>query len=1336
MRLRPRLLLLALGAAVVVGMMLLRRAARWSPGADGDRSAQRGGGGRLSGQPSEAEEQYVDWAIEQMNQEKKEEAATSGGAAASAATAADSSVGGVRHADAIGGNGWPPAARGGKMPTVGGNGSLPASDYGLRGETDAARCFESYTTETIKDILSGEVADAALPTAARITDGPGGGHVVQVIVVPFAHSDPGWLLTLDEYFATHTRRTLDLMVEKLQQYKDLKFVWSEAVFLHMWWQTLDESTKDIVRSLIASGKLELAHGSWVVADEAVTSLYALVENMAVGHEFVRQELDSHFVPRHGWAVDVFGYSSASARLQLEAGLEALVLLRVHAQMKSFLRRQQALEFHWQLPRDSSDSSSSHPGSPTSGDSIFCHMEPGRLYSISQSCGPEPRVCTQFDFRHIKRVDPVMNYNVTITAANVAHKAALLAEQYRLKAQQLARGSDGGTPASVVLVPLGDDFRFDYADEWDEQYANYRRLFDYFAEHPQLGIEARFGTPADYFALAGADTAAAAADTAAAAALPPIPARHTSRSARARPRLPCISGDFFPYSDEPVYGDYWTGFYSTRMWLKVRGRLLEQRFRTAQLLHAYSVLLRMHTRSADDEDEAASEEEEEEALRGAERNLALFAHHDAVTGTSKPHVAADYYTRLSAAITVADSVAASSLSSLVHRRRRSSGSSSDGSRQPPTFSAVDDAGAVPLISFGTRLPSSRLFVNVTGKPTVDIVSDDKVLNVGIDGVDITIFNPLISAVDTVVHVLIDRPRVTVSLINPHQKGVSGPPRSTSGSNGIACQVNPIFADADLCSPSSSSSATTARYQLAIEVRLAALDVIGLTLQPVLTTATTTADGQLGQSACPLAKVTSFAKDDAHASRQRACLAAAATASGGSYAFSHGDALVRLGASAIDGRFLVVSAAGRAFFSASSGLLLAFYPGCIGSNVTTAGGSGSAGVRSEPIAINMHLATYGASKSGPYIFRLPTAEQFPKALDQQPMIAAAVIKAIGPVETVVTSVCCWSSGVEQAESCVAISSRLTNIDDGVHVGITSLLTSPQQFVMRMNTSVRNEDHAFYTDSNGLGLMRRKAYASLPVSGNYYPVTAATLIEDGRRRVTLLTGQPAGVTSLTTGQLEVMLDRHTRMDDGRGVGEGASDNRLTTTVFRVLPELASKSGGGADRSAALSSAATAALLKLQNPATAFSSVAGSGSASSPFLPIASASAAQPCGGIAHLLSVRVLPERNPQRRRSGQRSVAIVIHAMHADGSVDAWLSSSECQPRAGRPLPEAGACPVQPDGIATAVNLTVLFKSRKPSHVARTTLTMMRTKGSVDEPLVSLPAGNVYTFNVTFASTLYP
>jgi len=115
------------------------------------------------------------------------------------------------------------------------------------------------------------------------------------------------------------------------------------------------------------------------------------------------------------------------------------------------------------------------------------------YDVPHTCGPDPKICCQFDFRRLPGGGVFCPWHIPpkeIGNNNVKERAELLLDQYRKKAQLYK--------SNVVLAPLGDDFRYDKQFEINAQFGNYEKLIEYINSHPELNAEIQFGTLQDYF----------------------------------------------------------------------------------------------------------------------------------------------------------------------------------------------------------------------------------------------------------------------------------------------------------------------------------------------------------------------------------------------------------------------------------------------------------------------------------------------------------------------------------------------------------------------------------------------------------------------------------------------------------------------------------------------------------------------------------------------------------------------------------------------------------------------------------------------------------------------
>jgi len=400
---------------------------------------------------------------------------------------------------------------------------------------------------------------------------------IKIFVVPHSHCDPGWIKTFDEYFQSQTKQILTTVVQALANDPRRKFIWAEISYFEWWWKEQTPQTQRLVRKLLAKKQLEFVTGGWVQPDEANTQLYAMEIQLQEGHDWIRQTLGDHYIPKYGWSIDPFGYSPTMAYLLKKYGFKAMLIQRVHYAIKKELAQRQHLEFKWRQVWDDSGEYD-----------IFCHVMPFFSYDVPHTCGPDPSVCCQFDFARITKYGgcPWKKPPRPITEGNVRERSLLLLDQY-LKKASLYR-------SNVVIAPLGDDFRYQNLEEAESQYTNYQKIFDYINANVD-GVEIQFGTLSDYF-----------------------------EAAMNKFDPPLLKGSFFTYSD--VNQDYWSGYYTSRVFDKSLDRVLEQTLFAASSLGASKL-----------------------DLQDERRALSLFQHHDGVTGTAKDHVVRDYAKRIHTAI---------------------------------------------------------------------------------------------------------------------------------------------------------------------------------------------------------------------------------------------------------------------------------------------------------------------------------------------------------------------------------------------------------------------------------------------------------------------------------------------------------------------------------------------------------------------------------------------------------------------------------------------------------------------------------------------------------------
>eukprot|EP01133_Synstelium_polycarpum_P016302 gene16302-19389_t len=174
---------------------------------------------------------------------------------------------------------------------------------------------------------------------------------------------------------------------------------------------------------------------------------------------------------------------------------------------------------------------------------------------------------------------------------------------------------GGLPH--ILVPMGNDFA--YTAPWLEF-----EIMDNFIKMAanRTDIVVRYSTAKEYFSMV------------------------EKWADQNNYKYHYYVGDFFPYNRRE---DWWTGYYTTRPVLKGMQRSSAKSWRVASFLASNNP--------------SSNSQGLFDQLQDANRNISVMLHHDALTGTAKARVVADYFSRMKDANEKVDTVSTVSLKTI-------------------------------------------------------------------------------------------------------------------------------------------------------------------------------------------------------------------------------------------------------------------------------------------------------------------------------------------------------------------------------------------------------------------------------------------------------------------------------------------------------------------------------------------------------------------------------------------------------------------------------------------------------------------------------------------------
>ncbi|KAI5733288.1 hypothetical protein M8J76_010128 [Diaphorina citri] len=357
---------------------------------------------------------------------------------------------------------------------------------------------------------------------------------INVHIIPHSHDDMGWLKTVEEYYTgggdpktPHSvRKIIGSTVAALNSNPDRRFIQVETGFFSMWWKEQNNATKEMVRKLVNTGRLEFTGGAWAMNDEATAHYASILDGFSLGLRLLNETFGRCGVPRVGWQIDPFGHSKEMASMFAQMGYEGFMFSRMDYQDLSKRQKEKGMQMLWEASADLGKSSH-----------IFTEM-------INNVYNPPSGFC--FDILcHIEFIDD---------ETSSGYNAPYLAKEYlKWVQEQAAQFRSDNIPAL-----FGGDFTYQEAEYY---YRSLDKMIKYINNMQINGskVNLLYSTPSCY-----------------------IKAVHNSGIT-----LPTKQDDFFPYGSGKHA--YWTGFFTSRPALKRYERFGHNMLQVCKQLYVLSNL---------------------------------------------------------------------------------------------------------------------------------------------------------------------------------------------------------------------------------------------------------------------------------------------------------------------------------------------------------------------------------------------------------------------------------------------------------------------------------------------------------------------------------------------------------------------------------------------------------------------------------------------------------------------------------------------------------------------------------------------------------------------------